>query len=267
MTNKSARKQGIAMRIILYCGFGGAALCALAGTAAAEETASQTRAVDARVVRVKLDGIIDLTLRQGPVALLVISGSKRYLARTTTIQNGDTLTIDSESRGFKLLRSDTRLRVELTLPRLREVSSESLGSTEIAGFTGDELDLSLDGAGSMKVVSDYRIVNASLGGLGSMNIKGVNGDGIDLNLQGAGYVTLSGRSKWLKAHMGGLGSLHAQHFDVDTVNLELSGLGNAAVTARHNATLSVSGLGSVTVYGKPLNRSVSVDGLGQVSWK
>jgi hypothetical protein len=256
------------MNMFLNLGFAGAALCGLAATAGAatEESASETRAIDARVVRVRLDGVIDLKLKQGPVALLVISGDKRYLARTTTVQSGDTLTIDTESHSFKL-RSEARLRAELTLPRLRGVSSESVGWTEIAGFSGDELDLSLDGAGSMKVVSDYRIVNASLGGLGSMNIKGVNSDGIDLNLQGAGYITLSGRSKWLKVHMGGLGGLDAQKFDVDTVNLELSGLGNASVTARQSATLSVSGLGSVTVYGKPLNRSVSVDGLGKVSWK
>lgn len=266
------------MNMFLNLGIAGAALCTLAATAGAatEESAdtragdtrvSETRVIDARVVRVRLDGIVDLKLKQGPVALLVITGSKRYLARTTTVQSGDTLTIDTENHGFKLLRSEARLRAELTLPRLREVSSESVGWTEIAGFTGDELDLSLDGAGSMKVVSDYRIVNASLGGLGSMNIKGVNSDGIDLNLQGAGYITLSGRSKWLKVHMGGLGGLDAQKFDVDTVNLDLSGLGNASVSARQSATLSVSGLGSVTVYGKPLNRSVSVDGLGKVSWK
>jgi hypothetical protein len=49
--------------------------------------------------------------------------------------------------------------------------------------------------------------------------------------------------------------------------LDLSGLGNAIVTAHQNANLNLSGMGSVTVYGKPLNRKVSVDGLGKVSWK
>jgi hypothetical protein len=256
------------MNTVLKFGVAGAAFCTLMGTAAAasEEIGTETRAIDARVVRVKLDGVIDLKLRQGPVPQLVISGDTRYLARTTTIQSGDTLSIDTENHGFKM-RSRARLRAELTLPRLREVSSESVGSTDITGFSGDELELSLDGAGSMKVVCDYKVVNATLGGLGSMNIQGVNSEGIDLNLRGAGYVTLSGRSKWLKANMGGLGGLDAQQFQAETVTLELSGLGNATVTARHSANLSLSGLGSVTVYGKPLNRSVSVDGLGKVSWK
>lgn len=255
------------MNMVLQLGVAGAALCSLLGSAvAAEEHGTETRAIDARVVRVKLDGIIDLKLRQGPVALLVISGDRRYLARTTTVQSGDTLNIDTESHNFRL-GSKARLSAELTLPHLREVSSESVGWTEISGFSGDELDLSLDGAGSMKVAGDYRLVNATLGGVGSMHITGVIRDGIDLNLQGAGYVTLTGKGKLLKAHMGGLGGLDAQKFDADSVNLELSGLGNASLTARQNATLSVSGLGSVTVYGKPLNRSVSVDGLGKVSWK
>jgi hypothetical protein len=217
-------------------------------------------------VRVKLDGVVDLKLKQGPVPLLVITGDTRYLAKATTIQSGDTLSIDTENHGFKM-RNRARLRAELTLPKLREVSSESVGWTEIAGFSGDELDLSLDGAGSMKVICDYKVVNATLGGVGRMNIHAANSDGIDLNLRGAGYVTLSGRSKWLKASLGGLGGLDAQQFQAETVTLELSGLGNATVTARQSATLSLSGLGSVTVYGKPLNRSVSVDGLGKVSWK
>jgi hypothetical protein len=256
------------MNKALNFGVAAAALCALAGTAvaASEEPRSETRVIDARVVRVKLDGVIDVKLRQGPVPLLVLIGEPRYLSKATTIQSGDTLNIDTEHHGFKM-RGNAHLRAELTLPHLREVSSEGVGQTEIAGFTGDELDLSLDGAGSMKVIADYKIVNATLGGVGSMNIQGANSDGIDLNLRGAGYVTLSGRSKWLKASLGGLGGLDAQQFHAETVTLELSGLGNATVTARHSANLNLSGMGSVTVYGKPLNRSVSVDGLGKVSWK
>jgi hypothetical protein len=238
---------------------------ALAGTPV--ETGSETRAIDARVVRVKLDGMIDLKLKQGATAELVISGDRLLLSKTTTDQRGDTLTIGTESKKFKFGRQANSLRAELTLPGLREVSSESLGWTDISGFSGDELDLKLDGAGSMKVNCSYRVVNATLGGVGSMNISGENTEGIDLNLRGAGFVTLRGTGKWLKANMGGLGGLDAQYFLADSVNLDLSGLGNAVVSARQNATLNLSGLGSVTVHGKPANRSVSVDGLGQVSWK
>ncbi len=246
-----------------------ALLGAALGTASArtDETATETRSLDARVVRVKVDGLVDLRLRQGAVASLVLTGDRKLLAATTSEQQGDTITIGNEVKGFKFGRGKNTLRAELTLPQLREVSTESVGAADVSGFSGDELDLKLDGAGSMKIQCSYRLVTAVLGGVGSMHIDGAQLEGIDLNLRGAGFVTLKGSTKWLKASLGGLGSMDAQHLLVDTVNLELSGLGNASVAARQNANLNLSGLGSVTVYGKPVNRSVSVDGLGKVSWK
>lgn len=232
--------------------------------AAPVESASETRPVDARVVRVRLDGVVDLRIRQGGTPSLTLSGEPRWLSRTVTVQSGDTLSIDTEMHGRVRMGG---LHAELTLPALREVTSESLGSTDVAGFSGEELTLTLDGAGAMRVTGNYRLVRASLGGIGSLRLEGLDGDGVDLNLQGAGFVTLSGRARWLKADLGGLGSLDAQQFNADSVNLDLSGLGNAKVTARQNANLNLSGLGSVTVFGKPLNRKVAVDGLGKVSWK
>jgi hypothetical protein len=228
------------------------------------EFARETRPIDARVVRVRLDGVIGLQIRQGAAPALTLSGERRWLAKAVTAQNGDTLNIGSEVRGRMRMGG---LQAELTLPALREVTSESLGSTDITGFSGEELTLRLDGAGSMRMAGHYRLVRVNLGGIGSMRLDGLDGDGVELNLQGAGVVTLNGRARWLKADLGGLGSLDAQQFNADNVDIDLSGLGNARVTARQNASLNLSGLGSVTVYGKPLNRKVAVDGLGKVSWK
>jgi hypothetical protein len=249
--------------------FGLAALGLLALTrmaTAAPETITETRPLDARVVRIKVDGVVDLRVRQGRPASLVLSGDSRWVTRMTTLQSGDTVVIGTEMNDMRMGRG-SGVRADLVLPNLREVSSESLGTTEITGFRGDELELSLDGAGAMNVNADFRIISATLGGVGSMKLAGMNSERITLDLQGAGYVTLAGRSKSLKAELGGLGGLDAQQFAADSVTLELSGLGNATVTAHQSANLNLSGMGSVTVYGKPLNRRVSVDGLGKVSWK
>ena len=233
---------------------------------AAPDTITETRPLDARVVRVKIDGVVDLRLRQGSPASLVLSGDPRWIARLTTLQSGDTVIIGTEMHEMRMQRKNG-VRADIVLPNLREVSSESLGMTEISGFKGDELELSMEGAGSMNVNVDYRIINASLGGVGSMKLAGMNSERITLDLQGAGYVTLTGRSQSLRAELGGLGSLDARQFAADAVTLALSGLGNATITAHQSANLNLSGMGSVTVYGKPLNRRVSVDGLGKVSWK
>lgn len=242
----------------------GLALYGVLGAARADEPTTETRPIDARVVRVRVDGAVDLRIRQGGAAALVLSGEPRRLERAVTEQRGDTLEIGGEMHGHLRMGS---LHAELTLPALREVSSDSVGSTSVSGFTGDELKLTLDGAGSMQVAASYRMVTADLGGIGSMQLQGLNAEGVKLNLQGAGFVSLSGRGRWLRVDLGGLGSLDAQQFMADTVDLDLSGLGNASVNAHQSANLNLSGLGSVTVYGKPLNRKVEVDGLGKVSWK
>jgi hypothetical protein len=259
----------IGLACIGLCGWFGAVQVAQAAQAAdagqVTQRGAEARPVDARVTRVRVDGAVELRIRQGNAPALTLAGDPRFLGEgTVTEQRGDTLSIESGTHGHLRMGA---LRVELILPALREVVSESMGMTDIAGFSGETLELTLDGAGSMRVDGNYRMVTANLGGIGSMRLHDLNAEGVKLNLQGAGLIVLNGRARWLKADLGGLGSLDAQELTVDNVNIDLSGLGNARVTAHQNVSLNLSGLGSVTVYGKPLNRKVAVDGLGKVSWK
>jgi hypothetical protein len=242
-----------------------AACAVLSCNAAADDNGTITRPVDARVVRVKLDGVIDLRLRQGAVPSLTISGEQRYLDNVEVRVRGDTVTIETDSHGVHNKKSG--LRADMVLPNLSELTTDGVGMAEVTGFSGERLELELGGAGTMKVNADYRRVSATLGGVGSMNLVVNRADGVTLDLGGAGYITLAGSSKMLKASMSGLGGLNAQQFQADKVDLDLSGLGNASVSATQDVNLDLSGLGSVTVYGKPLHRNVSVDGLGRVSWK
>jgi hypothetical protein len=241
-----------------------AALCTLfARASAAEESETRVVTIDARV---KLDGVIDVKMRQGDTPSLRIIGDKRDMDKLNAAQTGDTLYLDTDNgRGVKVGRSSAR--AELILPNLRQVICEGVGTTDISGFSGDELELTMDGAGNMKAVIDYKVLKANLGGVGKMHLLVGENESVELDLRGAGYITLGGRSKLLKATLGGLGGLNAQQFQAESVNVDLSGLGNATVHAKANATLNLSGLGSVIVYGKPLNRNVTVDGLGKVSWK
>lgn len=243
-----------------------AVMCALAQVALAEEV-REVREVTAQVQRVRLDGIIELKLRQGPAAALVISGERAWLGKTVTRQRGDTLVIANQAKEMHFSNHDRGVRVELTLPQLREVISNNLGTTEISGFSGERLDVVLDGAGAMKVSGKFRVLSASLGGLGSMNIQAALSEGLELDLHGAGYVTVAGHGRWLRANLGGLGGLDAQHFQVDSVQVDLGGLGNAVVYARQHAALQLHGLGSAAVYGRPASRNAEVSGLGRVTWK
>lgn len=242
-----------------------AMLATSTNSALADDSGSESRSVDARAVKVDLDGIINLTVKQGATPALTIYGDKRYLQRVTVTQNGDTLRIDSNLRGLHI--SHTDLRAELTLPNLRELVSGGVGSAEVSGFTGDELRLALDGAGAVKVNAHYKNVTAKLGGVGSMHINAGDSDMVSLDMRGAGQIDIAGNSKTLHARLGGVGSLDAQELHTDNVDVDMTGLGSASVYAKNSASLKLSGLGSATVYGKPASRSASAHGMGSVTWQ
>jgi hypothetical protein len=242
-----------------------AALLAPGAAALAAEHITQPRTIDARVAKVKLGGAVDLQIKQGPTASLVITGTREMLDKVKTTQNGDTLTIEMEKVMFHWGKNSA-LKAELTVPSLNEFTSTGVGSTEMNGFSGNDLKISLDGAGSINVNSQYKNVNARLGGVGSMNLNTGDANLIDLAMRGAGSLTITGNAKTLKATLGGVGSLDAKKLTADSVDLDLSGLGGASVYAKTSANLNLSGLGSATVYGKPINRNSNARGLGSVSF-
>lgn len=245
------------------------ALCVAATGAMADERISQKRDIDARVAKVQLGGVIDLHIKQGATPSLVLIGDKEQVAKVVITQNGDTLNIDSEgtSKWHFGHSKKYNVRAELTVPNLKELASHGVGATQVQGFTGNELKLSLDGAGSVNVDSAYKNLIARLGGVGSMTLKPVNADQVDLKLRGAGHIDINGTSKVLRADLGGVGSLDAQNLVADAVELDMSGLGGAKVHAKNSAKVKLSGMGSATVYGNPGTRSADAKGMGSISWQ
>lgn len=242
-------------------------LCSGASAALAADIISESRSVDARAVNVDLDGVISLKIKQGPVASLTLYGEPDALKKVTVQQSGDTLRIATVKTNTISIGGKKDLRAELTLPNLRALTSGGVGATEVAGFSGENLRLALEGAGSVKVNAQYRNVDVKLGGVGGMTVNTGNSDNVELHLNGAGRIEMIGQTKQLNASLGGVGSLDAQQLRAETVDVNMSGLGSASVYARTTAKLNLSGLGSATVYGNPTNRKSSANGLGSVSWQ
>lgn len=233
----------------------------------ADDVVRENRSVDARVTKVKLGGAVDLVVRQGNTPSLVVSGDRRYVQRITTAQRGDTLEIGTESLNNRHGERQEKLRAELTVPKLAEFDSLGVGASTVTGFSGDAMRLALDGAGSVTMNSQYRHIDARLGGVGGLTLNGVRAERVDLSLRGAGRIHVNGESKLLRATLAGVGSLEAQDLRAETVDLDMSGLGGATVNASQAAEVDLSGMGSATVYGKPSSRKVNTSGMGKVAWK
>lgn len=243
------------------------ALALNAGTALAADLVREARTVDARVTRIKLDGVVDLVVRQGTTPSLVISGERPDVARVTTHQHGELLEIGTERRNHYTLGHSPKLRAELVVPNLAEFVSEGVGASTVSGFSGDKIVLALDGAGAVNLHGNYRNVAAKLGGVGSLTIDAAKAERMDLALRGAGRLAVTGQTRALRATLSGVGNLDAQKLRAGTVNLDMSGLGGATVYASSAASLNLSGMGSATVYGKPAQRNATTGGMGKVSWR
>lgn len=245
-----------------------AALLSSAASGALAEQIAQPRTIDARIMKVNLGGVVDLQVRQGPSASLMIIGERAEVAKVKVTRSGDTLNISNEGRSWNFGNNKRKdIRAELTVPHFNELMSHGVGSSDVQGFTGEALRLSLEGAGAVTVNSNYRKVVAKLGGVGSMKLNAGNADQVDLTLRGAGHIEINGSSRLLRADLGGIGSLDAQKMQADAVELDMSGLGGASVYARSSANVKLSGLGSATVHGNPALRTAQASGMGSVSWE
>lgn len=234
----------------------------------AADEVRETRNVDAKVTRIKLGGVVSLTVHQGATPSLVISGDKEGVARVITEQRGDTLEISTEKRnGVRIGWHNEKMKADLTVPNLQEFVAQGVGSTTISGFSGDKISITQGGAGSLTMNARYRTVDANLGGVGSFTLDANSAERIDLRLGGAGHMTVTGQVKNLYARLSGVGSLNAEDLRADAVDLSMSGIGSANVFAKTSARLDLSGMGSATVYGNPTNRSASTSGMGKVHWK
>jgi len=236
-------------------------------TAHAQE-ASETRNIDARVTRVMLDGVINLRIRQGSTPSLTIYADRQHLQQITSKQDADTLVINSDIHNRGLSRAERNaIRAELTLPSLRELNARGVGSSNVEGFSGDDLQVALNGTGSISVASQYKRMVARLTGVGNISLAGADAERIEINLPGAGSISAAGRAKELSAEVSGVGSLDARALTVDNLKLGLHGVGGATVTAKQVANIDLSGIGSATIYGQPVTRNVNTGGLGKAIWK
>jgi len=221
----------------------------------------ETRPVTRQVRAVELSGPIDLTLRYGAQPRLVVRGEQRLLANVDTAQTGRVLHIGT--RGI-VLRHRQPIAVELTLPALDRVGVDGSGDTRVNGFSGEMIEVELNGSGSVDFNGRYRQAKAVVHGSGELTLDAGNGDSVAAELTGSGTIALAGAARSFDGASNGSGTLDAQRLRADTVNVRQTGSGNASVTASATVAVAVSGSGDVDVYGDPPQRSISRTGSGDV---
>jgi hypothetical protein len=233
------------------------------GSPGSRLVATEKRPLGASIGTVDLSGPINLTLRQGPAASLEVRGEQRLLANVDTRAEDGTLHIGP--RGI-LLRHRQPIEVTLVMPTLEHLNISGSGESTVSGFSGERIELSVDGSAGLRFNGRYREIDAALRGSGEVELTGGNCERVNADLKGTGRMTLVGASRELHAGITGSGELDARHLRAEDAHLTHQGSGSSALYASKHVSVELEGSGDVTVYGNPDNRAVSRIGSGSVSF-
>lgn len=237
------------------------------GVAAASErrqVTSEKREVPAGVKAIDLDGPIDLSVRYGAAPSLEVRGEARLLGNVDVNADGEVLHIGI--RGM-VLGHRRPLEVELVLPRLDSVKIDGSGDSSVNGFSGERIDVRMQGSGSLRFNGRFRQVDAALSGSGELDLNAGSGiERFDAVLTGSGHLTIVGGTRELHANASGSGELDARHLRAEKVEVSQTGSGRSTVHARNSVAASISGSGDIEVNGNPAERSVSRTGSGAVTF-
>ena len=195
--------------------------------------------------RVRLEGPFDvrLTARTSPSAR--IDGTERATDAVSVRVEGTTLIVTSGPKGWgEVPRVGTPGAPILYLgtQSLRSASVIGGGQLRIDGLLrGQRIDLQVTGSGGL--------VAAAL-----------DADQVNATLLGSGTMTLGGRGGRVRLIGSGAGTLDAAALRGDDVTVRLDGSGTTTASARYTADASSTGVGAVTIYGKPACKVKAVVG-------
>lgn len=263
-------KMGVALLLLSFVLIGiTASMMKSHGTASrsvpeARRVESEVRPITADATNIVVSGSINLTLRQGAVPSMTVRGEERLLANVETVQSGDTLNIGITGM---LLHHRHPLQVIVVLPELTTLRITGSGDSEVNGFNGEEVEVRLDGRGSLKFNGRYKQVKATLRGSGDLELNGGASDEVEVTLVGSGDMTVVGSSKELRVTQTGSGDVDATHMAADATQVVLQGSGNSVVQARKSVQVTLHGSGDVEIIGNPSERVTERTGTGEISYR
>ena len=204
---------------------------------------TETRAVSG-FDSIRVDYPARIFISQGSTESLTIEAEDNLLPGLKTEVRGDELRIYYKSQDGKHVNPTKAPVITITVKNLSALDFSSAGEAVVESLKSDDLGVSLDGAGNVKL-NDIAVKTLSV------------------NLSGAGGTTVSGTADQLSVNISGFGSYNGMDLQSSAVTVNISGAGSATVRAEDDLNATISGAGSVNYYGSP-NVSKQISGVGSV---
>ena len=193
-------------------------LCIFSNTAIADD---QTRTV-AAFNSISTQSACKITVEVGKTQSITLKGDSKFIARLTTVVNGNELNItDKEKGGIKLGNSD---EIVITVPELKKFKFQGAGSSKINNLNADDFELSYEGAGSLTANGKIKHLVIRSQGVGSIDMKDVTANDVEVKGEGVGSISVTAIDK-LSASLQGIGSL-TYYGHPKTVSKAVQGIGS-----------------------------------------
>ncbi|MBO9701755.1 MAG: DUF2807 domain-containing protein [Sporocytophaga sp.] len=191
---------------------------------------------------VEINGSFDVHIKKDSVQKVVITADDNILPIIETeVENG---ILEIEIDEDECLRKSSKVDLYISMLSLRRVRLNGSGNVNGDGqFTGDEMDVSINGSGNI-----------------SLNFNGGN---LRSKIDGSGNITLSGISYNSTHEINGSGRINAKNMESQKVDTKINGSGNISVKVMQTLKANISGSGSVGYSGNPVSE-VSISGSGKV---
>lgn len=190
--------------------------------------------------RIVVEGAIDVILMQDDEHLLEVEADDNILPFISSSVSGGELRV----RSTRSYRSRDDVKVYITVRDLEAL--EVRGSGDVRGesvIAGDELDLEIDGSGSMDMEVYFNHLFAEINGSGSFR--------------------MSGEVPEQRISINGSGDYRAADLLSSDADITITGSGNGTVNVREFLKAEIRGSGDVVYYGDPEVNS-SIHGSGKL---
>ncbi|GFE78215.1 hypothetical protein GCM10011487_02150 [Steroidobacter agaridevorans] len=174
---------------------------------------------------ISLEGAAKLEIKIGEPLSVQVSGNEKTVGRTETNVSGGTLHIKNKARDWTI-RNNTRLTVQITLPKLESLEVEGGNDVSVAGLHGG--DTAIKAAGATNITADGQL------------------DELTVRLAGAGHADLS-------------------KLAVADAKVTVDGVGSVIVNPQESLDATMNGVGAIFYTGSPRKVNTRMNGLGTIA--
>lgn len=175
---------------------------------------------------IEMEGAAKLEITVGEPASVQISGHEKAVSRMETEVRGNTLHIKGRTRDWVIRDNNSRLTIQITLPKLESLELEGGNDVRLAGLRGGHTTIKAAGAANINGDGQLDELTVRMTGAGHADLSKLATADATVTVEGVGSVIVNA-NKSLDATMNGVGAI----FYTGTpskVNTRMNGLGTIA---------------------------------------